>query len=154
MLDHIVSCLETAAEYEVNALRLLESENRPPNWTYTYLQCLGDASRERNRARELARVWSRESDAGTRSANDSDAKTGLNELHHITLKQLIHLAFTATSAPAGSKRMRDSVARMSQVATLLRTNQTIAQLLWWSPDLQPVPPGRPVIDFDKREAGQ
>ena len=66
----------------------------------------------------------------------------------MTLEQVLQLAATARSSPAGSQRLRDAAASMSQIALLLRTNQAIAQLLWWSADLEPIPPGKPVMGID------
>lgn len=154
MLDQIIGRLETADEFERHAKRLLESGSRPPNWTHTYIECLGDASRERTIARELVLLAHKTSDQGNRSTEGAKADESSSDIGGMTLRQVLRLVDAARSSPAGSQRMRKAARRLSQVAACLHDNDAMAQLLWWNPDLQPVPPGRPVIDFDRRKAGQ
>ena len=154
MFDQIVGHLETADEFERNAKRLLESGTRPPSWTHTYIECLGDASRERAAARKLILL----AHDGPWKANQSvdgakDDGPG-SDIRDMTLGQLIRLAASTRSAPAGSQRMRHSAQQMCDVAKLLRLNQTMAQLLWWCADLEPVQPGKTVINFDEQRAAQ
>jgi hypothetical protein len=154
MFDLIIGHLETADEFERNAKRLLESGTRPPNWTHTYIECLGDACRERAAARKLIVLAHNNPWKVNQSADGAEDDRRGSEIRDMTLGQLIRLAASTRSAPAGSQRMRHSAQRMYDVAKLLRLNQTMAQLLWWCADLEPVPPGKTVISFDEQGAAK
>lgn len=140
-LNHLVM----ADEFDRNALRVAKADAQSsPRWTDTYIQCLGDASRERAVARRLAAIV--HDDVPSDSA---EAYIGKN-----TMVQIVRLATIARSAPAGSERMRRAAARMRSIAAFLQKKKAIAQLVWWCGDVEPVPPGRPVICLDGREAGR
>lgn len=151
MFDEIISHLATADAFEWNAKRLIESGAKPPNWAYTCIECLGDASRERAVARDLAVAAHTDSSKDDSSAESAEGDKRSGDIRGMTLGQLLRLAAVARSASGGSKRMRQSTQRMSQVAALLQTNKAMPQLLWWCGDVEPVPPGRPVIDTEERE---
>lgn len=151
MLDRVIQFLAAADDFEFEARRQFEAHPRSPNWADTYLQCLGDARRQRVAARELVTLASKDSREDAAARGDAGTKYS-GETLSITLEQLLQLAATARSAPAGSQRMRRSAEQMRLVAALLQENNAMAQLLWWSSDLDPVTPGRPVLNFEKWEA--
>ena len=154
MFKQIVNHLEIADEFEWNARRLFKSETRPPNWTNAYIQCLGDASRERALARSLAVSAHTDSFRDDLSAESVEDDNRPGDIRNITLRQLLRLAAIARSAPAGSQRMRQAAQRIRQVAALLQSNGAMAQLVWWCADIVPVPPGKPAIALDERGAAR
>lgn len=152
MFDQVINHLEIANEYEWNARRLFETAIKSPNWTDTYLQCLGNARRERAVARNLVMIALQDSCADELAPQRGEWERCPDEIRRMTLEQLLQLAATAQSSPAGSRKMRRASERISQVAALLQSNNALAQLLWWCAEVEPIPPGKPVINFDKREA--
>lgn len=154
MLDQIIGHLETGDAFEFNAKRLFESGTRPPDWAYTYIECLGDAARQRAAARRLAvsvHTHSSRVDSPDQIAGGGKQSGNIGDM---TLGQLLRLADIARSAPGGSQRMRHAAQRMSQVAAILHTNGVLAQLSWWCVEIQPVPSGRPVLSLNEREASE
>lgn len=147
MFNKIVDHLEIADEFERNALRLLKAEAKSPGWKDTYIECLGDANRERAVARRLIVAAHNEPAADDLLAGSAEA-----EIKTMTLGRLLRLAGVARSTPVGSQRMRQTAQVMRDTAKLLLINQTMAQLLWWTTEVEPVPPGRPVIDLAKQGA--
>lgn len=153
MLDGAIQFLSTADDFELEAIRQFGAKPRSPNWTNTYLRCLGDARRQRTAARKLVVLASKDSRVDATARGDEGAKC-FDEIRSMTLEQFPQLAATARSSPAGSQRMLQAAKRRQKVAALLQRNEALAQLLWWCVEVEPAPPGRPVIDIDKREHAQ
>jgi hypothetical protein len=154
VLNQIINHLEIADQYEWNAKRVLELCPKPPNWAYTYIECLADASRERAVARMLvmeAYNNSRKSDLPVYGVKSRELRS---EIRDTTLGQLVRLVAVAKGSPAGSERMRHVVQRLNQIAQYLDSNGIMSQLLWWCEEVEPVPPGRPIFTPKKREQEQ
>jgi len=152
VFNRIINHLEIADEFERNALCVLKADAKSPGWTDTYFQCLGDASRVRAVARDLAVSTHNGSLTNDSSAERTGSDKQSGNIRDMTLGQLLRLAAVTRSAPAGSQRMRHAAERIGQVAMLLHTNKAMGLLFWWCGDLEPLPPGMPVIALDETGA--
>lgn len=115
----------------------------------TYIECLGGAGCECAVARRLVVPTQNEDWPIAKPAGSDEA-----DLKKLLLSRLLWLAAVASLVPAGNQRMRSAAERVCQVAILLQTQMSLAQLLWRHSDFKPMPPGLPVIDLYQGETAQ
>ncbi|MFZ0301879.1 MAG: hypothetical protein WAL75_04305 [Terracidiphilus sp.] len=144
MIDYILGQLEIAEQYEIEAQRLRQAENNSPNWVTTYAQCLKDASCERAIARKLAAYHQHEFNRSGSDHRDKRREPGVlaHDIREVTVGQILRWAAIARSSSVGTRKLKRAAERMSQVAAALDSGNALEQILWWTGEVVPEPPGR------------